>query len=91
VKPKSFMLIAGEASGDLLAAEFSLAPIPLQVSPLQGGNYFIRTFSWAFSPSFNISGFQPGRSGQNKGLKAQQVIARAEGPGTPSPQFSPAL
>jgi lipid A disaccharide synthetase len=59
VKPKTFMLIAGEASGDLLAAELVAASTTSNVPPLQGGNTFIRTFSWGFTPSYHIAGLQP--------------------------------
>lgn len=31
----------------------------LNVPPLQGGDFMFRTFSWAFSPSYNMAGFQP--------------------------------
>jgi hypothetical protein len=63
----------------------------LDVPPLQGGDSFWKTFSWAFSPSFNMTGFQPGHSGQNQGLQARDVIAWAEGPRKPFPQSTQAL
>jgi hypothetical protein len=59
VKPKTFMLIAGEASGDFLAAELAAASTISNVPPLQGGNTFTRTFSWGFTPSYHIAGLRP--------------------------------
>jgi hypothetical protein len=55
MKPKTFMLIAGETSEDLLAAASTTSNVP----PLQGGNTFTRTLSWGFTPSYHIAGLQP--------------------------------
>ena len=59
VKPKTFMLIAGEASGDLLAAELVAAATTSNVPPWQGGNTYTRTFSWGFTLSYHMAGLQP--------------------------------
>ena len=77
------------------------------VPPLQGGDIFGCSFTWGFTPGFNMTGLQPEsgngpikrtvRSYQrfinrpSPGLKARHVIARAEGPGKPPPQIPQAL
>lgn len=55
------------------------------VPPLQGGGIvFYDLDTRAFSPGYNITGFQPSTTAT---LKGRHVTARAEGPGISSPQL----
>ena len=64
------------------------------VPPFQGGVALVVTCSWASSPSFHLTGFQPA---DWPGPKARHVTAWAGasptsgGPGQPPPQISQAL